>query len=143
MTRFEQDVMLFWVSLVAFLLFLVMAASAHAEPLEGLATYYTVASCQREGTSGVWTASGEAYDEQALTAALPWKPDRRRYRVCRRGSSNCVVIRHNDRGPGRRARARGVVIDLTPAAFDALGGTRGCNQRGVCWGEIAVTVEPL
>src|SRR3990167_10848930 len=39
--------------------------------ISGLLTYYTRTSCQAEGTSGVWTASGSRYDESALTLALP------------------------------------------------------------------------
>ena len=37
----------------------------------GIATYYTAKSCQREGTSGILTASGKRYDETAFTCALP------------------------------------------------------------------------
>lgn len=117
-----------------------------AQAQEGLATYYTAASCRLEGTSGAWTASGERYNEMAFTAALPQRGFGHRYRVCRTedrwAQETCVVVVHNDAGPGRRARARGVIIDLTPAAFDALGGQRGCGKRG-CWGELAVTVEAV
>ena len=37
---------------------------------EGLATYYTAASCVAEGNSGVKTASGRDYDENAMTCAM-------------------------------------------------------------------------
>jgi rare lipoprotein A (peptidoglycan hydrolase) len=117
-----------------------LSESAHAAAT-GLATYYTEASCRREGTSGVWTASGERYDEAAFTCALRSRAFGGRYRVCRADdASRCVTVRHNDYGPGRGAIARGVVIDLSPAAFDALGAARGQN-RGVWWGEVRVTVE--
>ena len=109
---------------------------------EGLATYYTTASCQREGTSGVRTANGEAYDELDSTVALPHRDFGGQYRVCAIGTGGrCVLVVHNDYGPGRAARRRGVIIDLTPAAYDAIGGKRGVTRRGVAWGEVAVTVE--
>ena len=38
--------------------------------ITGLATYYTEESCKREGTSGVYTANGEKFDEKALTCAM-------------------------------------------------------------------------
>lgn len=127
----------------AALLGLVLWSTTASAELAGKATYYTVESCKREGTSGVKTANGEDYDELALTAALPRRDFGGLYRVCaRRQAGRCLVLRHNDFGPGRRARARGVVIDLTPAAFDALGGTRGCKAWG-CWGELDVTVEQI
>ena len=99
-----------------------------AEPVLGKASYYTTASCQREGTSGVWTANGERYDEQAFTAALPSHQFNMLYRVCRTDhypsrkvrARPCVIVRHNDYGPGRGPRRKGVVIDLTPRAFAAL-----------------------
>ena len=111
----------------------VMALAQPAWAQEGYATYYTKASCQREGTSGVWTASGEEYDEQALTAALPRRDWGGSYRVCH--ADKCVVVRHNDYGPGKKPRARGVVIDLTPAAFKLL--------SPLSEGKISVTVEEI
>ena len=91
-----------------------------ADGQEGYATYYTVASCQREGTSGIRTASGRPYRETEFTCALPHRDFGGLYRVSTsRGRS--VLVRHTDYGPGKKARLRGVVIDLTPAAFRAIG----------------------
>ena len=101
-----------------------------------LATFYTVESCKREGTSGVQTASGAPYDESALTCALPHRNFGRWYQVCSQEQPNrCVVVKHTDYGPGRKPRERGVVIDLTPAAFSALAPL----DRGI----IPVTVEEM
>jgi rare lipoprotein A (peptidoglycan hydrolase) len=100
-----------------------------ADGVEGFATYYTVASCKREGTSGLLTASGALYDEQALTCALPratakaWSMKFGQYvRVTNLASGKKIVVRYTDTGPGKRALARGVVVDLTPAAMVALAG---------------------
>lgn len=108
----------------------------------GYVTYYTRASCQREGTSGVTTASGEGYDEAGFTCALPWRGFGGRYRLTNVETGRAVVVRHTDFGPGRAARARGVVVDVTPAVFDALGFPRGCNGN-VCWGRGKVKVERM
>lgn len=109
----------------------------------GKATYYTLASVKAEGHSGI-TTSGEPYDESAFTLALPHRRFGRSYRVCRiETPSRCVVARHTDFGPGRGPRARGVIADLSPAVYDALGGARGITKSGLPWGEIPVTVEPL
>ena len=110
----------------------------------GWATYYTTQSCQREGTSGVLTASGRKYDENSMTCALwitnkhgkPLRPDGRLVKISRVGSSRTLTVAWQDNGPGRVQRLRGVVCDLTPAAFKALGG----NLRD---GKIAVTVEAI
>ena len=96
----------------------------------GIATYYTVKSCQREGTSGVLTASGARYVESAMTCALlfhPRKVNGRRqwcgkWRITNLQTGKSITVTHTDYGPGKKARKRGVVVDLTPAAFLALGG---------------------
>lgn len=117
-------------------------APGSAEPgagLTGYATYYTVASCRREGTSGIWTASGERFDEAALACALPSRAFGGRYRVCNLDTKppQCAVVRHNDFGPAKWVRRqRGVVIDLTPAALRAIGGDPGR-------GRLFVTVVPV
>jgi len=109
-----------------------------ASAAEGIATFYTVKSCQREGTSGVYTANGEKYNESAMTCALRRRDWGGRYRVTNQANGRSVIVRHNDYGPGKGPTRRGVVVDLTPAAFDALGG-----KRGETWGEIKVKVEQI
>ena len=94
--------------------------------LIGSATYYTKESCQREETSGVLTASGRPYNEAALTCALPFHPVEqskwgKKYRVMNVENGLAILVEHWDYGPGKKARSRGVIIDLTPAAFKALG----------------------
>ena len=88
---------------------------------EGFATYYTEESCRREGTSGVWTASGARYKENELTCALPDRRFGRQVKVRSKKTGKTVLVKHTDFGPGKRAIARGVIVDLTPAAFRALG----------------------
>jgi rare lipoprotein A (peptidoglycan hydrolase) len=51
----------------------------------------------------------------------PLRPDGRLVRVRNVETGKEVVVRWTDNGPGRKARGRGVICDLTPAAFLALG----------------------
>lgn len=108
-----------FLALVAILFSTLAAFPALADT--GYATYYTAKSCRREGTSGVWTASGERYDERALTCALPHHRFGGRYRVQSRKTGRVVVVRHSDYGPSRKCQLNGTVVDLTPHAFMALG----------------------
>lgn len=122
---------------IAFLTILAIPCQAFSVPTEGFATYYTVKSCQREGTSGVWTASGERYDERSLTCALPHHRFGKTYKVTSLTTGRSVVVRHTDFGPGRGSQRRGNIIDLTPKAFSEL------NNGNLKDGRIAVSVEAL
>lgn len=91
------------------------------QTLIGFATYYTVAS------SSSLTASGRPFVESELTCALPRvtaKAWNMRFgdtvHVTCLDSGRTVIARYTDTGPGGEPQKRGVVIDLTPAAFGAL-----------------------
>lgn len=116
-------------------------ASESPRSIQGLATYFTARSCQLEGNSGVYTASGERFVESALTCALPHRQFGGWYKVTNLDNGRTVIVRHNDLGPGRGPRSKGVIIDLTPAAFDQLGGKRGINRHGVAYGTMRVSYE--
>lgn len=105
---------------------------------EGLATYYTEESCKREGTSGVWTASGERFDESALTCAMRSRKWGSKFKVTNLANGKSIIVRLNDFGPGKKPTARGVIIDLTPAGMKALG---AWDKRKA--GEIKVRVEEI
>lgn len=129
-------------SISAFLAASGLVDAREAAPIQsGTATYFTARSCQLEGNSGIWTASGERYIESALTCALPHRQFGGVYRVTNQANGRSVLVRHNDLGPGRGPRRKGVIIDLTPAAFDQLGGKRGINRHGVAYGMMQVSVE--
>lgn len=87
----------------------------------GFATYYTVESCKREGTSGVFTANGEKYDESAFTCARRSRKWGTKFKVTNKETGLSVILTLNDYGPERGPTAKGVIIDLTPAAFKVLG----------------------
>lgn len=105
---------------------------------EGLATYYTEASCKREGTSGIFTANGERFDESALTCAMRSRKWGSKFKVTNLANGKSIEVRLNDFGPGKKPTARGVIIDLTPAGMKALG---AWDKRKA--GEIKVKVESI
>jgi rare lipoprotein A len=76
----------------------------------GLASFYAT---KFQGRS---TASGETYDETALTAAHRTLPFGTEVRVTRVSNGRSVIVRINDRGPRKKER----VIDLSRAAADSL-----------------------
>lgn len=111
------------------------AFSPHAQADTGIATWYSVQSTKAEGNTGI-TASGERLNEASFTAALRSYQFGKRYKVTNLKNGKSIIVKHNDFGPGKKPAKRGVIIDLTPGAFDALGGKRGKN-----WGEFPVRVE--
>ncbi len=76
----------------------------------GIASFY----------SGARTASGERLDPRAFTAAHRHWSFNSRVRVTNLANGRWVIVRVNDRGPFTHGR----VIDLTPAAAEAIGLTR-------------------
>lgn len=90
----------------------------------GDASYYTVASCKREGTWQKWggrTASGERFNENALTCALPGKRKfGKLYKVVNLKTGDEVIVKHNDLGPNKKLAKQGRVIDLSKAAFKKI-----------------------
>jgi len=90
------------------------------DKMYGTASYYTKKSCQREGTSGVWTASGEAYNEDAMTCALRRRDWGGEYRVTNIMNGKSVVVRHNDFGPNKTLYNRGRIVDLSRGAFSKI-----------------------
>jgi rare lipoprotein A len=77
---------------------------------EGKASYYGARHHGRK------TASGERFDQHALTAAHRSLPFGSRVRVTNLRNDKSVVVRINDRGP----YARGRIIDLSKRAAEQL-----------------------
>ena len=80
---------------------------------------------------GKKTASGERFDQHALTAAHRSLPFGTRVRVTNLSNERSVVVRINDRGPFVRGR----IIDVSRAAAERLGMLRA--------GVVPVRLEPL
>lgn len=81
------------------------------------------------------TASGERFNENALTAASWNFPYGTRVIVRNINNGKKVIVRINDRGPGRIARSKGRIIDLSKAAFAKIADLK--------MGVIPVIVEKL
>ncbi|MDR5906730.1 septal ring lytic transglycosylase RlpA family protein [Franzmannia qiaohouensis] len=77
---------------------------------EGIASYYA------DRYHGRQTASGERFDQRALTAAHPSLPFGTRVRVTHLDNGRETVVRINDRGPFVRGR----IIDLSRRAAEEL-----------------------
>jgi rare lipoprotein A len=91
----------------------------------GLATWYGGRFHGRK------TASGERFNQHAMTAAHKTLPMGTRVRVTNQRTGRSVVVRINDRGP----YAKGRIIDVSRAAAEVLGMVRA--------GVVPVTVEVL
>lgn len=102
---------------LAGLLLAMSAAGAHAETSEtdtfeeGIASYYS------DRFQGATTASGEPFDQQALTAAHPSLPLGTKVLVTRADTGQEVKVLINDRGPFVEGR----IIDLSKQAARELG----------------------
>jgi rare lipoprotein A len=66
---------------------------------------------------GRTTASGERFDQQAMTAAHRTLPFGTRVKVTHVRNGKSVIVRINDRGPFVKGR----IIDLSRAAFSRIG----------------------
>ena len=78
----------------------------------GEASYYN---------EGVRTASGELFDKEAMTCAMPSRRCLgKSYIVTNIKNGKSVVVRCNDIGPNQRLVERGRIIDLTEAAFKKI-----------------------
>lgn len=117
------------------LVFLITFLCVFTEAKAETASYYTYESCKREGTSGVWTASGERFDENALTCARRSHDFGGMYKVTNCDNGKSVIVRHNDFGPNKKLWEKGRKIDLSKGAFEKIADLR----QGV----IPVKIERL
>ena len=90
---------------------------------EGLASYYA------RSLDGKPTASGVPFDNDAFVAAHPTYPFGTVVRVTNLRNRRAVTVRVIDRGPTRGVRTKGVIIDLSRAAADALGFVKAGRAR--------------
>jgi hypothetical protein len=106
------------------------------------ATWYSMKSVLAEGNTGI-TASGEKFSDTALTCAMRSRNFGKFYKVTNLSNGRSVKVKHTDYGPNKKQSQKGVVVDLSPAAFEALGAKFGYTKTGIPYGEIQVKVEAL
>merc|ERR1711964_520322 len=94
--------------------------NAQTELQEGVASFYS------DRFQGATTASGEPFDQQALTAAHPSLPFGTKVLVTHPDTGQEVEVMINDRGPFVKGR----VIDLSKRAARALGMIRRGTAPG-------------
>lgn len=89
-----------------------------------LASWYSVASCKREGTTGIMK-NGSKLDDTAFTCASRYYPigtclivENRANCGPKMGMSTVVVV--TDLGPAKKYYRKGIKIDLSKAAFAAI-----------------------
>lgn len=95
------------------------AGAAHAETECGTAAYYD---------QGTITADGETFDPRKLAAAHPWIPLGTWVTVVDQDTGLSVEVKINDRGPWTDGR----ILDMTPAAINAIDPHQTSDLRHVC-----------
>lgn len=113
---------------------LVVLAFAALTVLGGFSAVHSAESCgvaswYGPGFHGKTAASGERFNQNAMTAAHKSLPFGTKLRVTHKGKS--VTVRINDRGPFVKGR----VLDLSKAAATKLG-LRQPGTGCVCWRRI-------
>lgn len=83
-------------------------------------TYVGLASFYGPGFHGAETASGETFNQGAMTAAHRTLPLGTVVRVTNLENGRSVVVRINDRGPYGRNHRKGTIIDLSRGAAQRL-----------------------
>ena len=84
------------------------------------ASWYSVESCKREGTSGIWTASGERFTNEGLTCAMRSRDFGAYYKITNLDNGKSVVVRHNDFGPNKKLWNKVRRVDLSRGAFSKI-----------------------
>lgn len=97
---------------------LIAVSLASLAPLSASAIGCTKASYYGPGFHGRTTASGETFNQWALTTAHRYLPFGTRLRVTNQRNGRSVVVRVNDRGPFIGGRG----LDLSTAAMNQIGG---------------------
>jgi rare lipoprotein A len=95
------------------------AIDPHGYDKTGVASYYGAKH------HGKRTASGERFNQHALTAAHRQLPFGTRVKVTNLSNDKAVVVRINDRGPHTRGR----LIDVSREAAERLGMLRSGTAR--------------
>jgi len=101
--------------LFSLLALLIFAMPCYAQT----ASWYSVESCRREGTSGIM-ANGEVFNNEKLTCASWDYPFGTKLRITNLRNGQSVVVRVTDRGPAKRLYRVGRTIDLSKRAFSEI-----------------------
>lgn len=130
----SEEKMYGWKYVIAVTIFTIFATLIYATcfAFQTEASYYTVKSCLREGTSGIM-ANGRKLDDSSLICASWDYPFNTVLRITNRANGRSVDCVVSDRGPSKRLYRKGRKIDLSYEAMRRLDGIKS--------GLIQVTVE--
>lgn len=87
------------------------------------ASWYSIESCKKEGTSGIM-ANGKRLDDERYTAASWDYPFGTIVKVTNLENQRSVLVEISDRGPAKRLYKEGRVIDLSKGAFRQIADLR-------------------
>lgn len=112
--------MKWWGKPLAFLVaFIILLLSANLWVDEGTASWYSVESCKREGTSGIMANGKELKDEELTCASWNYPLGTVLY-VTNIENSKRIRVVVTDRGPTKKLFKEGRIIDLSKRAFSKL-----------------------
>lgn len=121
-------------SVIAVVLLVVLSGCANHLPAEKGAVQQGLASYYHDKYHGRTTASGERFEQTALSAAHRNLPFGSKVKVTNINNGRSVVVRINDRGPFVSGR----IIDLSRRAFKDISNL----SAGVIAVEVEVLSEP-
>ena len=99
----------------------------------GQASWYSVASCKQEGTSGIM-ANGKELKDEDYTCAIWGQKFGTIIKVTNIKTGASVQVMVTDRGPAKRLVKKGRIIDLSKSAFQKI-----CDlEKGLC--EVRIEV---
>lgn len=101
-----------------FLFFFLLLTPCHADEI-GYASWYSVESCKREGTSGIM-ANGEVLKDEKLTCASWFYEFGTTLRITNLQNGKEVIVEVCDRGPAKWLVKKGRITDLSKLAFSQL-----------------------
>lgn len=107
------------VSLIIAILLVIMIMRPAYSTQNLTASWYSEASCRREGTSGIM-ANGRKLNDNNLTCASWDYSFGTRLAVRNLHNGKIVFVTVTDRGPVKRLYRQGRVLDLSKAAFAAI-----------------------
>jgi rare lipoprotein A len=85
----------------------------------GYASWYSIESCKKEGTSGIM-ANGEVFNDKEMVCASWDYPFETRLKITSLANAKAVIAVVKDRGPARRLVKKGRIIDLSKGAFSKI-----------------------
>ena len=111
-----------WIVITIILILLIVIGiwgKARASEVTLTASWYSVESCKREGTSGIM-ANGRKLNDEKFTCASWDYPFGTILKITNLRSGKCVLAVVTDRGPSKKLYRKGRILDLSKSAFSQI-----------------------